>query len=76
MKASLYIALIALTTTLSISAHAIPPVPPSPSINEPKVISCRDFNSFSEEELNELESDTSVIVSFDEATREICTTIN
>ena len=70
MKASLYIALIALTTTLSISAHAIPPIPPSTAANEPVVITCRDLNSYDEEDLVELDK----IISFDELTREICTT--
>lgn len=72
MKASLYIALIALTTTLSISAHAIPPIPPSTAANEPVVITCRDLNSYDEEDLVEL--DNLKIISFDELTREICTT--
>lgn len=72
MKTSLYIALIALTTTVSISAHAIPPIPPSFASNEPLVITCRDLNSYDEEELAEL--DNLEIISFDELTREICTT--
>jgi hypothetical protein len=72
MKASLYIALIALTTTVSISAHAIPPIPPSSAAKAPVVITCRDLNSYDEEDLAEL--DNLEIVSFDELTREICTT--
>jgi hypothetical protein len=65
-------ALIALSTTLSISAHAIPPVPPSPAAKAPVVITCRDLNSYDEEDLAEL--DNLEIVSFDELTREICRT--
>ena len=72
MKASLYVALIALTTTVSISAHAIPPVPPSSTAKAPVVITCRDLNSYDEEDLAEL--DNLEIVSFDKLTREICTT--
>lgn len=72
MKTSLYMALIALSTTVSISAHAIPPVPPSPATKAPVVITCRDLNSYDEEDLAAL--DNLEIVSFDELTREICTT--
>ena len=70
MKASLYIALFALTA--SISAHAIPPIPPSPVMNEPMVIRCADFNSLDSEELAELEEDRSLIISLDQDSREIC----
>lgn len=72
MKASLYMALMALTTTISISAHAIPPVPPSPASKAPVVITCRDLNSLDEEDIAEL--DNLEIISFDELTRELCTT--
>lgn len=72
MKASLYIALIALTTSLSFRAEAIPPIPPSSTIQEPKMIICSDLNSFDEEDIAEL--DNLEIVSFDELTAEICTT--
>lgn len=72
MKASLYIALMALMTTVSISAHAIPPVPPSTTSKEPVVITCRDINSLDEDEIAEL--DNLEIISFDELTRELCTT--
>lgn len=70
MKASLYIALFALTA--SISAYAIPPIPPSPVINEPVVVRCADYNSLDSEELAELENDTSLIISLDQDTRELC----
>lgn len=70
MKASLYIALFALTA--SISAYAIPPIPPSPAIKGPAVIRCADFNSLDSEELAELEEDTSLIISLDQETRELC----
>ena len=68
MKASMLIALIALST----SVHAIPPVPPSPASSEPVVVRCVDFNSLDSEELAELEEDTSLIISLDQETREIC----
>lgn len=68
MKASMLIALIALST----SVYAIPPVPPSPVATEPVVIKCVDFNSMNSEELAELEEDTSRIISLDQETREIC----
>ncbi|MEA9357784.1 hypothetical protein SHI21_16250 [Bacteriovorax sp. PP10] len=70
MKASLYITLFALTA--SISAYAIPPIPPSPIMSGPTVIRCADYNSLDSEELAELENDTSLIVSLDQDTRELC----
>lgn len=70
MKTSLYVALFALTA--SISAFAIPPIPPSPVMSEPTVVRCVDFNSLDSEELAELEADTSLIVSLDQETRELC----
>ena len=73
MKTSLYLALIALSTTISISAHAIPPFPPSSSVKEPLVIICSNLNSFNQEDLVELGN--LQIISFDEITSEICTTI-
>lgn len=70
MKASLYIAL--LTLTASISAYAIPPIPPSPVMNEPVVIRCVDYNSLDSEELAVLEETRGLIISLDQETREIC----
>jgi hypothetical protein len=70
MKASLYIALMALTA--SISAYAIPPIPPSPALNGPVVIRCADYNSLDSDELAELEDINGLIVSFDQETREVC----
>lgn len=70
MKASLYIALLALTA--SISAHAIPPIPPSPLYSEPVIVRCADFNSLDSEELAELEDNRDLIISLDQETREIC----
>lgn len=72
MKASLYMALIALTTTLSIGAHAIPPIPPSPVLNEPVIVRCADFNSLDSDELATLEDNRDLIISLDQDTREIC----
>lgn len=69
MKASLFI--IALSV-LSISAHAIPPVPPSPTKIEPSVVRCVDFNSLTSDELADLEDHTDKIISLDEESREIC----
>lgn len=70
MKTSLYIALLALTT--SISAHAIPPIPPSPIMSEAAIVRCADYNSLDSEELAELEANTDLIISLDQDTREIC----
>jgi hypothetical protein len=70
MKASLYIALLALTS--SISAYAIPPIPPSPIISGPVVIRCADYNSLDSDELAELEDNNGLIISSDQDTLEIC----
>lgn len=70
MKVSMYIALLALTS--SISAFAIPPIPPSTVSAEPVVVRCTDFNSLDSEELAALEDNRELIISLDQETREIC----
>ena len=69
MKTSLFIVLIAVTATLSITAHAIPPSPPSLLPQAPKVIICSNLKSLNFEDLFSLN-----IISYNIFTNEICTT--
>lgn len=73
MKNSLYVTLVALVSVLSLSVHAIPPVPPSPIriAKESKII-CKDVNALTVEEIELINEDPDRIISFDEELREIC----
>lgn len=72
MKTALYIALIATTTILSLSVQAIPPSPPTPVKEIPAMIICKDANALTEKEIDELNTDSDKIISFDQELREIC----
>ena len=72
MKASLLITLIALTATLSMSAHAIPPSPPTFLPLESSVIVCNNLKSFNFVDLIELPN--LKIISYDIFTNTICKT--
>jgi hypothetical protein len=75
MKAALYIALIAMTTVLSVSVQAIPPAPPTPiEIDGPALIICKDANTLTENEIKDLNNDSEKVVSFDQELKEICFT--
>ena len=69
MKTSLLNALIAVTVIFSMSAHAIPPSPPSVLPEAPKVIVCTNLKSLNLEDLITLK-----IISYNIFTNEICTT--
>ncbi len=73
MKTSLLLAMILISATFSVSAHAKPPSPPATIAQEIRVIICTYLNSNKLEDLSEI--DNSSIVSFDEMTYELCTTV-
>lgn len=72
MKASMLIALIALTSVLSTSAQARPPFPPTSVNSEPVVIVCKDLNALTEDEIEFLNEDVERIISVDHELREVC----
>ena len=77
MKKSLFITFAALIAVLSMSAHAIPPAPPAPTAESaPGIVTCRDFNEYSSEELEvlsqQVEDGIIEIVSLDETDRSLC----
>jgi len=72
MKASMLIALIALTAVMSTGAQARPPFPPTSVSSEPAVIVCKDLNALTEDEIELLNEDVERIVSVDLEFREVC----
>ena len=72
MKTSLFITLIALTTTLSTSLHARPPSPPTFVSTGSSEIVCNDLRSINIEDLMNLPNIR--IVSYNIFTNTICTT--
>ena len=72
MKNTLYIALVAISTFLSLSVYAIPPSPPTPIKEAPSIIVCKDANALTEKEIADLNENSEKIISFDQEMREIC----
>lgn len=72
MKASMLVALIALTAVFSTGAQARPPFPPTSVSSEPAVIVCKDLNALTEDDLELLNDDVERIISVDHELREVC----
>lgn len=69
MKLTLFSALLLLS---AVNVHAIPPVPPTALKQGPAIITCKDLNALTEEEIAELNEDPEKIVSVDLEIREVC----
>lgn len=73
MKTSLYLALVILSSSISLGVHAIPPALPAPIVKmEQETVTCKDLNALTVEEIAQLNEDSERIVSVDLDIREIC----
>ena len=76
MKASMLIALIALISVISTGVQARPPSPPTSIKSNSATIVCKDLNTLTEDELEELNEDVEKIVSVNLELREVCIKTN
>ena len=73
MKLSLLTAVFLLS---ALNVHAIPPSPPSPIKSGPTVLLCKNINSLTEDELEEINQDSGKVVSVDQETQVVCLRAN